>query len=176
MQDNLERELLNKSKKKKRRRKVKKVKQEFEDPNASDIAMARAYGGVPRGRPVRKVKRKLSGRSSSSHASRGFSKPARRDQFFSKQGGSVSGRDPKVKINTLRSEHSKGRQGPQPSIPSKHGTSKKIKNPKSKMSNSDFEKLYDKNLDEFLENSDFDFESLGPPSRGGSKRGKLKPS
>lgn len=165
--------IVRKSKKKKKKRK-KKPKPVFEDPTAADIAMARAYGGAPRGRPARKYKRKMSGRSTSSHASRGFSKPARRDQFFNIGGGSVSGKDPGNKINTLRSNDSKSVAGRGPNLASKKLVKKKVRGPDSKASNSDFEKLYDKNLDEFLENSDFDFESIGPPSRTMSRQGSVR--
>jgi hypothetical protein len=157
--------IVRKRRKKKRKKKPKPV---YEDPTAADIAMARAYGGAPRGRPARKYKRKGSGRSNSSHASRGFSRPARRDQFF--KGGSVSGRgDPNLR--TLRSDTSKGRVGKPP-----HFTGKKPRQrgPNSKASGSDFEKIYDKKLDEFLENSDFDFESIGPPSRTMSRQGSAR--
>ena len=158
-------------KKKKKRRRVKKPKPEFEDPTSSDIAMAKAYGGAPRGRPVRKyLKRKGSGRSTSSRVSRGFSKPARRDQFFNMGGaGSVSGRDPN-QLRTLRSDNSKGGLG-------KTGlTTKKNRKrgPNSKVSNQDFDKVYDRKLDEFLENSSYEFESLGPPSRTMSRQGSVK--
>ena len=159
-------------KKKKKRRKRKKPKQEFEDPTAADIAMARAYGGIAKGRPVRKgVKRLMSGRSNSSQASRGFSKPVRRDKFF-KASGSVSGRDPNSKINTLRSNDSKSKIG-KASLMSRKGKPR-TKGPQSKASNDDFEKIYDKNLDDFLENSDFDFESIAPPSRTMSRQGSVK--
>ena len=161
------RKILRKKKKKKRR---KKPKLEFEDPTTGDIAMAKAYGGEARGRPVRKLKRKISGVSSSSKQSRGFSKPARRDQFF-KVGGSVSGREPMHK-HTLKSTDSKSKIGP--SIGGKKLPKGRPKGTQSKASNSDFEKLYDKNLDDFLENSDFDFESIGPQSRKMSRQGSAR--
>ena len=161
------RKIVRKKKKKKRR---KKPKLEFEDPNANDIAMARAYGGEPRGKPVRKLKRKMSGSSVASKQSRGFSKPARRDQFF-KVGGSVSGRD-QIHKHTLKSTDSKNKLGP--SIGGKRLPKGGQKGTQSKASNSDFEKLYDKNLDDFLENSDFDFESIGPPSRKMSRQGSAR--
>jgi len=158
-----------KKKKKKKRRRRKKPKQEYEDPTAADYAMAKAYGGEAKGRPARKYKRKMSGRSTSSRASRGFSRPARRDKIF-KGAGSVSGRD-NDQLRTLRSEHSKGGLG-------KTGlTSKKFnkkRGPISKASNQDFDKVYDRKLDEFLENSSYEFESLGPPSRAMSRQGSAK--
>lgn len=158
-------------KKRKKRRRKKKIKVEYEDPTAADLAMARAYGGEAKGKPVRKLKRKNSGRSNSSHASRGFSKPARRDQFFNMGGGSVSGRGDANQIKTLRSDQSKGRP---PRGLVKKG---KKRGGDSRASGSDFDQVYDRKLDEFLENSDFDFESIGPPSRGGmSRQGSAKGS
>lgn len=160
-----QRKIVRRKKKKKRRRRKKKPKQEFEDPTAADFKMARAYGGEARGRPARKLKRKNSGRSTSSRISRGFSKPARRDQFF-KGTGSVSGRD-QNQLRTLRSDHSKGglgRTGLTTKKPKKRG-------PNSKVSNQDFDKIYDRKLDEFLDNSSYEFESLGPPSKNMSRQG-----
>jgi hypothetical protein len=159
--------------KKKKKRRKKKPKIEYEDPTAADIALARAYGGEPKGKQVRKFKRKKSDQSVNSKVSRNLSKPAKRDQFFKMGGGSVSGRDPNIGIKTLRSDNSKSGVAKGPSLASKKKR-KKARGPNSKASNSDFEKLYDKNLDEFLENSEFDFESIGPPSRTMSRQGSVR--
>jgi len=157
--------------KKKKKKRKKKPKMEFEDPTAADVAMARAYGGQAKGKLVKKGRRRGSDRSTSSRASRAFSKPARKDQFF-RMGGSVTGRDPSQKINTIRSDNSKTGVG-KSNVDSRK-LRKKQRGPNSKASNSDFEKLYDKNLDEFLENSEFDFESIGPPSRTMSRQGSAR--
>jgi hypothetical protein len=132
--------IVRKKRKKKKKKKKKKPKPEFEDPNAAEIAMARAYGGEPRGKPVRKLKRKMSGRSNTSSVTRGFNKPAKRDQFF-KMTGSVSGRGD-TKLHTLRSNDSKGGIGNKSNLVSRKA--KRKRGPNSKASNSDFEKLYDK--------------------------------
>jgi hypothetical protein len=151
---------------KKKRRRKKKPKIEYEDPTAADVAMARAYGGEPKGRPVKKyVKRGGSRGSNSSRATRGFSRPAKRDKFFKMGEGSISGGGMNKGLHTLRSNDSKSRIG-KPSLQGKKGHTKGVL---SKQSNSDFEQIYDKNLDDFLENSDFDFESIGGQSHNKSR-------
>jgi hypothetical protein len=155
---------------KKKRRRRRKPKLEFEDPTAADVAMARAYGGVPRGKVTRKPRRKLSGKSTTSHGSRGFSKPVKRDKFFNMGAGSTSGLGQNPKLSTLRSNDSKSNVGKTRLVSRKD----KTRGPNSKVSNSDFEQIYDKNLDDFLENSDFDFESLGGQSRVKSRIGSAR--